>query len=267
MDYHAALCVSGLGGVVRVGASADKGRGLFAAAPVAAGAAVFAEAPLCAMQHSRNAALVRACAECCRVIGRVEDQLEALASVRPSRELAAIVPEGAAAARGAALARAFPPLPRGFALPLFASADEADIAPVVPCAAGCGAEYCSAACRDDAARRYHVLLCPALGAAGAARGGAGADEDVNAAALFERQALATNEIFCAGDLARARAHARPESSTSPPSPRPPFRLPLSSARGEAHRSRARDVGTQRAPARRRHAPAHGAALGAVADAL
>ena len=209
MDYHAALCISGLGGVVRVGASANKGRGLFSTRVFPRGQPLFTEVPLCALQHSRNVALVRACSHCLRVIGSVEDALSQLITVRASRELAAIVPEGAAAALAASFESSFPALPRGASLPLFASPADSIVAPVVPCAWGCGAEFCSEHCRADAARRYHLLVCPSFpasagggvgigggGATGGASGGtSGAEDGVNAAALFERQALATNEIF------------------------------------------------------------------------
>ena len=191
--YHDALCRGGLAGLVRVARTPARGRGLFAARAFSRGESLFSEAPLASLQHSRNAALVRACAQCMRVIGSLEDAAGALARAAPSRELAALVSEAEAAAlaREAAAAWGAGALPAGALLP----PAESTLAPVVPCAARCGAEYCSKGCRAEAARSHHALLCAAPRAGGG---------EVNAAALFERQALATNEIFILAGRAVAR---------------------------------------------------------------
>ena len=171
-----------------------------------AGDRLFAESPLGSLQHARNASLVRACAQCMRPIGTLDDQLDRLLRARPSAALAALVSPADAAMLVADADASFPGLgmPSGGTLPLLVSPADAFIAPVVPCAWGCRAEYCGVGCRDEATKRHHALFCPApraVAAAAAAAAAAGMptpradDENVNAAELFIRQALATNEIF------------------------------------------------------------------------
>ncbi len=122
--------------------------------------------------------------------------LERCARSRPSAELAPLAPDGGDHGDEAS------PLPAGFVLPMFESNSDAVLSDVVPCSWACGAEYCSPFCRDEALKRHHALFCPAPGAVSAAAAAAAAvgaphapDDGVNAAALFSRQALSTNEIF------------------------------------------------------------------------
>ena len=102
-DYHAALTgAPGVAGAVRVAHLHGKGRALLAARAFDAGALLFVETPLAAMQHSRNAALVRACAHCLRSIGSLEESLERVSRARLSEELRALMPARIAARRQAA---------------------------------------------------------------------------------------------------------------------------------------------------------------------
>jgi hypothetical protein len=132
-----------------------------------------------------------------RFIGSLVDQLERCARSRPSAELASLSPDGVDHGGDES-----PTLPVGFVLPMFESNSDAVLSDVVPCSWACGAEYCSTHCREEALKRHHALFCPApaaLTAAAAAAAAVGAppshDDGVNAAALFLRQALSTNEIF------------------------------------------------------------------------
>lgn len=146
--------------VVRVARVEGKGKCLVAGRAFKPGEVLFMEAPLAAMQHVRNAAVVRACDHCCRFIGTLQDQLSRVITVRMDAEAKAKLAAEDAEAVNDENARRFPPLPKGFQLPALADADAAVLSPVVPCATGCDAEYCSPACRDAAARQYHTLLCP-----------------------------------------------------------------------------------------------------------
>lgn len=111
-----------------------KGRALHASVERQKGERLLEEAPIVAMQLPYSALEVVACSCCLRPIGTVEAQLKHLTSAASHPNL--------------------PPLPL---------ADEEDgfIAPMIPCARGCGARFCSALCAGLAETNGHKFLCAA----------------------------------------------------------------------------------------------------------
>lgn len=126
----------------------SRGRGLVARGPLRSGEVVLRDRPLVAMQHDFSRRLSPACEGCLRMVGGLELHLRRLLSNGP-HPLEAF-PEALAACR--------------------ASASRRLDAPALPCPTpGCGALFCSAACRDAELAGAHGLLCADVALDGARR--------------------------------------------------------------------------------------------------
>lgn len=111
-----------------------KGRGLIARRSYAPGDQIFAETPLVVAQYSWNKLYgYAACDHCLRPLETLEENLTRLLKQRPDALLAALPDQDRLA--------------------------EVDRSKHVVCQSGCGARYCCAECRDQAAEMYHRLLC------------------------------------------------------------------------------------------------------------
>jgi len=136
--------------------ASGKGKGLFATAKWEAGAQVFSEKPLFAMQHTENRRVVAACACCCGFVGRVGSQLDALFRGAYTRQLFGDSHfEPLLSAVSSYLHRWDTEL-------LAALSQEPPGSGVVTCSQGCGELYCSEACRDAHFGHSHNLLCVGL---------------------------------------------------------------------------------------------------------
>ena len=153
--YYASLCS---GFPVRVGLLPGRGKALLLRAACSSGDTLFLETPLGSLQHASNKPLTRACDHCARFIGSLTDQFARLCAVAAPSPGSVGLPAEVVEAVTAGVAGRFPPLSAAW-VPPAVDAEEATLSPVVPCAAGCPAEYCSLACRAQAARQYHTLLC------------------------------------------------------------------------------------------------------------
>ena len=242
MHYFASLA-SALHNVVSVELHPTKGKCLVARRATAAGQALFFEKPLASQQHAPNADVVSACEQCHRFTGSLEWQLSKLLTVLPSTCAAQRVPAAALERIIRQVSASVPPVPAAAQL----AGEPAE--PGVPCASGCGARYCSPACRDTALVHHHYLFCPSLDAPGGGRahsdesgddegdedeadgddamaedGGSGSEceeaggadgDDVNAAELFRMQGRWGEVVF-------PPPHAPPPPPLPPPSQIPAY---------------------------------------------
>ena len=163
----------------------DKGRGYFATRGLEAGELVLHEAPFLSMQLPANeAAGVRACGHCLRLVGTMDMQLQHAAGW------------------------AKPPI-----LPL--DAEDMDLGGCVECEGGCGTFFCGQRCAQLAWQQQHKLLC--AGSAVARRRRALAQFEAHARANHEAflpAARAVALVLCAfdtngGDLQSALALLAP----------------------------------------------------------
>ena len=160
-----------------------KGRCLVANVACNPGDVLLIEPPLAAKQSLPNTALVSVCSLCLRPVGSLHTAFAKLLTVGipPSLPPELVTP--------AIAARLVPP-PTLVPLPAV-TAEEAVLAPVLPCPHGCDSVWCSAECLAGDAG--HMLLCPQHG------GG-----ELSAAALFTLQAQRTDTVFLLA--ARLTAH-------------------------------------------------------------
>ena len=129
--------VSVAGRMLRFADGTSRGRAVFAAKEIEAGALLLTEAPLLSMALPESRSAVSACERCSRPLGTVWSQLEHLTGLKR--------------------------LPK---LPI--DEEEAYIADDVPCRRGCRAvRYCSASCEEQHAQA-HLHLCAGRGPAAAA---------------------------------------------------------------------------------------------------
>ena len=113
----------------------DRGHGIFATRPLAAGTLLFKERPLVAMQEAKNRwAGCVVCERCFAFLGPLEDQVRSL--LHGAKKSAAALPD------------VLPAIPGWPTLPL----------PVV-CPGGCGLRFCSSACARAEYEQGHRLLC------------------------------------------------------------------------------------------------------------
>eukprot|EP00877_Chromochloris_zofingiensis_P000067 jgi/Chrzof1/10060/Cz04g25210.t1 len=118
---------------VRLDAGEGRGKGVFATRDIKQGDVVFRERPLAGVQHLENKLDVSACAHCFRPVGTVEQHI--------GGKICHLINQ------------------------LSDATEEDDLQEVqhkvdkVRCRGGCGEEYCSTACADDAWQQYHCLLC------------------------------------------------------------------------------------------------------------
>ncbi|CAM9529101.1 unnamed protein product [Chrysoparadoxa australica] len=150
---------------VRVGnAGEGRGRGLFATQDFEAGASLFLERPLVALQSRSNISDVMVCGNCLGFVGTVGSQLALLEGTPREQCLKNL--EAQAAGPSSTLLSPVPP---------------------VHCSQGCGEVYCSGSCRKAHFTRCHRLECVGLVSAQEAA--------AHPLIAFKVHALQTNEIF------------------------------------------------------------------------